>query len=63
VGAWSMVDATGFERALSQTDVGVNWYVMKYAVRFSATYSWLNNNNGVPGNNIGITRAMAQFVW
>jgi hypothetical protein len=63
VGAWSVVDATGFERGLTQTDVGVNWYVMKYAVRFAATYSFVNNNNGTPGSNIGVTRALAQFVW
>lgn len=63
VGGWSIVDATGFERGLTETKVGFNWYVMKYAVRFSATYSFLNNNNGIPGNNIGVTRAYAQFVW
>jgi hypothetical protein len=63
VGAWSVVDATGFQRGLTETKVGVNWYVMKYAVRFSADYSFVNNMNGTPGNNIGVTRALAQFVW
>jgi hypothetical protein len=63
VSAWSMVEATGFARTLTQTTVGVNWFVKKYAVRFSATYSWLDNNNGIAGNNIGVARALAQFVW
>jgi hypothetical protein len=63
VGAWSVVDATGFERALTETKVGVNWYVKKYAVRFSGTYSFVNNNSGTPGNNLGVARALAQFVW
>src|SRR5262249_22140682 len=43
VAAWSSVGASGFERALTETKVGVNWYVMKYSVRFSATYSFINN--------------------
>ncbi len=63
VGAWSMVDATGFECALTETKVGVNWFVMKYAVRFAADYSFVNNNNGIPGNNLDVARALAQFVW
>jgi hypothetical protein len=63
VSAWSVIGATGFERALTETKVGVNWYVKKYAVRFAATYSWINNNNGTPGNNLGVARALAQFVW
>jgi hypothetical protein len=63
VSGWSIIDATGFERGLTETKVGVNWFVMKYAVRFSADYSFINNNNGVPGNNLGVTRALAQFVW
>jgi hypothetical protein len=62
-GAWSMVEATGFARTLTETKVGVNWFVKKYAVKFSATYSWLDNNNGIPGNNVGVARALAQFVW
>lgn len=61
--AWSAVDATGFRQALTQTTVGVNWYVKKYGVRFAADYSFVNNNNGSPGDNIGVTRALAQFVW
>jgi hypothetical protein len=63
VGAWAVVGATGFERPLTETKVGVNWYVMKYAVRFSATQSFINNNNGTPGYNVSVTRADAQFVW
>ena len=63
VAAWSMVDATGFQRALTETKVGVNWFVKKYAVRFSADYSFVNNMDGTPGNNVGVTRAVAQFVW
>jgi hypothetical protein len=63
VSAWSVVDATGFQRALTESKVGVNWFVMKYAIRFSATYTFVNNMDGVPGNNIGVTRADAQFVW
>lgn len=61
--AWSMIDASGFQRSLMQTTVGVNWFVKKYAIRFAADYSFVNNNNGVPGTNLGVTRAMAQFVW
>ena len=61
--AWSVVDATGFQRALTQTTVGLNWYVKKYSIRFAADYSFVNNNNGTPGNNIGVVRATAQFVW
>jgi hypothetical protein len=63
VSGWSVVDATGFERGLTETKVGANWFVMTYAIRFSATYSFVNNNNGIPGNNIGVTRALAQFCW
>jgi hypothetical protein len=63
VAAWSAVDATGFKRALTETTLGVNWYVKKYAVRFSANYSFVNNNEGTPGNNVGVARALAQFVW
>jgi hypothetical protein len=63
VGAWSRVGATGFVRPLTETKVGVNWYVMKYAIRFSATYSWMTNMNGTPGYNIGVARALAQFDW
>ena len=63
VGGWSIVDASGFQRGLSETKVGINWYVMKYAIRFSATYSFVNNVNGTPGNNLGVTRVLAQFVW
>jgi hypothetical protein len=63
VGAWSMVDASGFQHTLMETKVGFNWYLMKYAVRLSADYSFVNNNNGVPGNNIGVVRALAQYVW
>jgi hypothetical protein len=63
VGAWSVVGASGFERALTETKVGVNWYVMKYGLRFAATYSFINNNNGIPGNNLNVARALAQFVW
>jgi hypothetical protein len=36
---------------------------MKYAVKFAATYSFLNNVDGTPGNNTGIIRVIAQFVW
>jgi hypothetical protein len=61
--AWSVIGATRFARALTETTVGVNWYVKKYAVRFAANYSWVNNNNGTPGNNLGVVRALAQFVW
>jgi hypothetical protein len=57
------LDATGFRRGLTETTVGVNWYVMKYAIRFSANYSFVNNNNGVPGNNISVLRLLSQFVW
>lgn len=60
---WSAVDASGFRRALTGTEVGVNWYVKKYSIRFAATYSFVNNNNGIPGDNIGVTRVLAQFVW
>jgi hypothetical protein len=63
VGGWSIVDASGFQRGLTETKIGLNWYVMKYAVRFAADYSFINNNAGVPGNNAGVTRALAQFVW
>lgn len=61
--AWSVVDATGFQRPLMQTTVGFNWYVKKYSVRFAADYSFVNNNNGTPGSNVGVVRALAQFVW
>jgi hypothetical protein len=63
VGAWSIVDATGFVNPLTETKVGVNWFVMKYGLRFAATYSFINNNNGTPGSNVGVARALAQFVW
>jgi hypothetical protein len=63
VAGWSMVEATGFRRPLLQTTVGVNWYVKKYAIRFAADYSFVNNNNGNPGSNIGVTRVLAQSVW
>jgi hypothetical protein len=61
--SWSTVAATGFEKALTETTVGANWYIIPYAVRFSATYSWLENQNGTPGNDVGVTRLFAQFVW
>ena len=61
--AWAMIDASGFQRALTQTSVGLNWYVKKYSIRFAADYSFVNNSNGIPGSNIGVTRALAQFVW
>lgn len=60
---WSVVDATGFQTGLTETKLGLNWYVMKYAVRFSGQYSFLDNNAGLPGNDIGITRVSAQFAW
>lgn len=63
VGAWSVVDATGFQRSLTETTVGMNWFVMKYAVRFSATYSFQCNVNGVPDSNLGVARVSTQFVW
>jgi hypothetical protein len=63
VGGWAIVDATGFQKGLTETKFGLNWYVMKYAVKFAATYSFLNNVDGTPGNNTGIIRAIAQFVW
>jgi hypothetical protein len=63
VGAWSVVGATGFDRALTETKVGVNWFVMKYGIRFAIVQSFINNNNGTPGYNVNITRALAQFVW
>jgi phosphate-selective porin OprO and OprP len=63
VGAWSIIQATGFEKDLSETTVGLNWFVKKYAVRFAANYSLVDNMNGVPGNDIGVTRLLSQFVW
>ena len=63
VGAWAVVDATGFQQGLNETTVGTNFYVKKYAIRFSGNYSFVNNMNGTPGNDIGVTRLISQFVW
>jgi hypothetical protein len=37
--------------------------VKKYSVRFAANYTWEDNMNGTPGSNVGIARAVSQFVW
>ena len=60
---WSVIDATGFQDRLTESKFGVNWYVTKYAVRFSASYSFLSNVNGTPGNDLGVTRVLAQYIW
>jgi hypothetical protein len=60
---WAVVEASGFVRPLTVTQVGVNWFVKKYSVRFAATYGWQDNVNGTPGYNLGVARALAQFVW
>jgi hypothetical protein len=31
--------------------------------RFAVDCSFVNNNDGTPSNNIGVTRLLAQFVW
>jgi hypothetical protein len=62
-GGWAMVDATGFVRPMTVTQVGVNWFVRKYSIKFAATYGWQDNVNGTPGFNQGVARALAQFVW
>jgi hypothetical protein len=63
VGTWSAVRATGFERPLTEVRIGMNWFLKKYAIRFSGEYTWVDNMNGTPGYNVGVTRALAQFVW
>jgi len=45
------------------TTVGVNWFVRKYAIRFSANYSLNNNVNGVTDTYETVGRIQAQFAW
>ena len=63
VASFSILDASNYASVWTGTTVGVNWFVRKYAIRYSATYSLNNNVVGVTGLYENVARLQAQFAW
>ena len=63
VASFSILDASNYASVWTGTTFGVNWFVRKYAIRYSATYSLNNNVVGVTGLYENVARLQAQFAW
>jgi hypothetical protein len=63
IAALSLLDASNYASMGTSSTIGVNWFVRKYAIRYSATYTFNNNVSGVTGLYENVARIQAQFAW
>jgi hypothetical protein len=58
------LNADNYDDASTETIIGVNWFAYKEGViRFSTTYSVVENVDGIDGNDENIFRLLAQLNW
>jgi hypothetical protein len=63
VAGWESQDADGYEDQWTRTSVGFNYYINKHKLKLQFTHRFVDNVNGVDGDDLDGSFVQMQFVF